>query len=131
MAYKRAEADYQEAHRQICALEEQIVKALTGENSIDVSIINSMMPKYRSKFETAKTDMEDAREKLEMENETNRTAVRQVKELREWAAAFDKANKETRHMILARLIDRVEVGTGYRITIKFKITFEQFMGKTA
>ena len=131
VAYKRAEADYQEAHRQICALEEQIVKALTGENSIDVSIINSMMPKYRSKFETAKTDMEDAREKLEMENETNRTAVRQVKELREWAAAFDKANKETRHMILARLIDRVEVGTGYRITIKFKITFEQFMGKTA
>lgn len=131
VAYKKAEADYQEAHRQIAALEEQTVKALTGENSIDISIINSMMPKYQAKFEKAKADMETAKVKLNEEKETNRTAVRQVKDLREWAEAFDKANKETRHMILARLIDRVEVGAGYHVTIKFKITYEQFMGRSA
>ena len=52
-------------------------------------------------------------------------------DLIEWADLFDKANKETRHMILARLIERVEVGAGYKVTVKFKITYEQFLGIAA
>jgi hypothetical protein len=33
VAYKQAEADYFEAHKQIEALEEQTIKYLTGENT--------------------------------------------------------------------------------------------------
>ena len=33
VAYKQAEADYFEAHKQIEALEEQTIKNLTGENT--------------------------------------------------------------------------------------------------
>ena len=33
-------------------------------------------------------------------------------------------------MIIARLIDRVEVGKGYKVHIQFKISIEQFLGKT-
>jgi hypothetical protein len=34
-------------------------------------------------------------------------------------------------MILSRLIDRVEVGSGYKIQIHFKVAYEQFIAKTA
>lgn len=68
---------------------------------------------------------------MDFSNCFNRSAVTQVSNLFEWAELFDEANKETRHMILARLIERVEVGTGYNVTIKFKITYEQFLGTVA
>ncbi len=131
VAFKQAEADFQQAHKEITALEEQTIKALTGENSIDVSIINSMMPKYREKLDTAQRRMEEAKASMKKEEETNRTAVTQVSNLIEWADMFEEANKETRHMILARLIERVEVGAGYKVTVKFKITYEQFLGSAA
>ena len=130
-AFKQAEADFQQAHKEITALEEQTIKALTGENSIDVSIINAMMPKYKEKRDAAQRRLEEAKANMEREEATNRAAVTQVSNLIEWADLFDKANKETRHMILARLIDRVEVGSGYKVTVKFKITYEQFLGTAA
>ena len=34
-------------------------------------------------------------------------------------------------MILARLINRVEVGRGYKLKIVFHLTYQQFMGMTA
>ena len=68
---------------------------------------------------------------MEKEEATNREAVMQVSNVIKWADIFDEANKETRHMILARLINRVEVGAGYKIMVKFKITYEQFLGLAA
>ncbi len=35
------------------ALEDQTMKFLTGENTVDISIVNAMMPKYKEKMETA------------------------------------------------------------------------------
>ena len=131
VAYKQADEDYQQARREIAALEEQTIKALTGENSVDISIINTMIPKYREKLEAAHQSMEEAKTNMEREEATNRTAVRQVSDLITWADTFDEASKEVRHMILARLIDRVEVFAGYQVTVKFKITYEQFLGKAA
>ena len=90
-----------------------------------------MMPKYREKRDAAQHRLEEAKANMEKEEATNRTAVTQVSNLIEWADLFDKANKETRHMILARLIERVEVGAGYKVTVKFKITYEQFLGTAA
>ena len=52
-------------------------------------------------------------------------------ELLSWSACFDYANTETKHMILSRLFDRVEVGSGYKIQIHFKVAYEQFIEKTA
>lgn len=131
VAFKQAETDFQQAHREITALEEQTIKALTGENSIDVSIINTMMPKYREKRDAAQRRMKEAKADMEKEEATNREAVMQVSNVIKWADIFDEANKETRHMILARLINRVEVGAGYKIMVKFKITYEQFLGIAA
>ena len=44
---------------------------------------------------------------------------------------FDSAANETKHMIICYLIDRVEVGRGYQITIHFKLTADQFFGTIA
>lgn len=131
MAYRQAEQDYFEAHKQITALEERAIKALTGENSLDISIVNSMMPKYREKMEQAQRRMEDAKAKMEQEKEQSKEARREIGELVSWAEAFDDAEPETRRMIIARLVERIDIGADYSISIRFRISMKQYTGDVA
>ena len=123
VAYRQAEQDYFEAHKQITALEEQAIKALTGENSLDISIVNSMMPKYREKMEQAA--------KMEHEKEQSKEARREIGDLVSWAEAFDEAEPETRRMIIARLVERIDIGADYSISIRFRISMKQYTGDVA
>ncbi len=129
--YKQAEQDFFEAHKQITALEEQAMKYLTGENSLDIAIVNAMMPKYREKFHNAQSRMDEVKQKTDEEKETSRAAAQEVNDLISWADAFDEANIETKHMIIARLIERIDVGRDYDIQIKFRISVEQYTGTAA
>lgn len=131
VAYRQAEQDYFEAHKQITALEEQAIKSLTGENSLDISIVNSMMPKYKEKMEQAQRRMEDAKAKMEKEKAQSEEARREIGELVSWADAFDEADFETRKMIIARLVERIDVGADYSISIRFRISVKQYTGEVA
>ena len=129
VAFKQAEKDFENSQKQVTALEEEAVKALTGESQLDLTIVNQMLLKHRAKLESAQQIMEDAKHKLEQEKATAKETQSQVEELLSWAECFDKADISTRHMIIARLIDRVEVHTGYKVHIRFKISLKQFLGQ--
>lgn len=45
------------------------------------------------------------------------------------AQCFDKADIGTKHLIVSRLIERVDVSTGYKVHIKFKVSLKQFLGQ--
>ena len=105
------------------------MKALTGESQLDLSVVNSMLVKHRSKLETAQRAMEDAKTHMEAEKENAKATKTQIDELLSWAECFDKADIGTKHLIVARLIERIEVKTGYKVHIKFKISLKQFLGQ--
>ena len=45
----------------------------------------------------------------------------------DWSKIYDTANIETQKMIVAQLIERVDVFRGYELKIKFAISVEQFL----
>lgn len=104
---------------------------MTGESQLNLSIVNQMLMKHRAKLEVAQRTMDDAKAQMEEEQMNAKETKTQIDELFSWAECFDAANIETKHMIVARLIDRVEVGRGYKIHIKFKISIDQFLGQGA
>ena len=55
----------------------------------------------------------------------------EVGELLSWAEYFCKADIGTKHMIKARLIERVELRADIRRHIKFRISLDQYLGKTS
>ena len=122
-----AKSDVTHIHKQMNALEDQAMKFLTGENTVDISIVNSMMPKYKEKLETAQRRMEEAKARMEKEKEAARDATQEVADLLSWADTFDEANAETKHMIIARLVERIEINHDYEVEIKFRISVEQYM----
>ena len=50
---KQTEKEYENAQKQVTVLEEEAVKALTGESALDLSIINTMIIKHRAKRDAA------------------------------------------------------------------------------
>ena len=48
-----------------------------------------------------------------------------------WVERYDKATVEAKHMIIAALVDRIEIGENYEVHIQFKVSAEQFIRQTA
>ncbi|MBR1711730.1 MAG: hypothetical protein IJ719_23395 [Clostridia bacterium] len=124
VAYKQAQKDFENAQKQVATLEEEAVKALTGESQLDLSIVNQMLQKHRAKLEASQKAMEEAQTRMQEERENAKATKAQVDELLSWAECFDKADIGTKHMIVSRLIERVDVITGYKVHIKFKISLK-------
>ena len=129
VAFKQAQKDFENAEKQVTALEEEAVKALTGESQLDLSVVNSMLVKHRAKLEAAHTAMEEAQTRMQAEKENAKETKAQIDELLSWAECFEKADIGTKHLIVARLVERVDVSTGYKVHIKFRISLKQFLGQ--
>lgn len=81
IAFKQAEKDFENAQKQVTALAEEAVKALTGDSQLDPGVGNSMLVKHRAKLETAQRAMEDARTRMEAEKENAKATKAQIDEL--------------------------------------------------
>ena len=129
IAYNQAEREFENTQKQVSALEEETVKALTGESQLDLAIVNQMLLKHRAKLEAAQQTMEDAKVRMETEKANAMETKAQIDELLSWAECFDAADIGTKHMIVSRLINRIEVSSGYKVHIVFRISIEQFLGQ--
>ena len=49
----------------------------------------------------------------------------------EWADSYDLMQQDEKKMVLAHLIERIEVRRGYYITVKFYVALEDFQKKAA
>ena len=127
-AYEEAEAEYDKAHREMSALEDEAMKALMGTSQLDASLINAMLPKCRARLDGAKTRMDAAREKLEQEKASFANQSKQYQQYLSWADAFDQTNPATKRMIISQLIERIDVGRNNQIHIQFRLSVRQYWG---
>lgn len=112
-------------------MEDQAIKALTGENQLDLGIVNSMLVKHKAKMETALVAMEDAESQINAAERNTRATKSEIDEIRNWAEHYDEISVEAKHMVISRLVDRIEVGKGYTVNIRMKVAMEQLIEKTA
>ena len=86
-------------------------------------IISFSEQDFKKKPETAQRRMEEAKAKMEKEKDAAQTATQEVTDLLSWADTFDEA----KHMIIARLVERIEINHDYEVEIKFRISVDQYM----
>ena len=126
-AIKGAQPAMGKAAKAVAALEEEAIKALTDENQLDLAIINQLMPKQKAAYEQARQEYE--RILLENQAEEDRMVAKrlQINKTFAWAAMFDDAYREAKQMIISQIVERVDVGRDYQISVKMKLTVEQCM----
>ena len=129
VAYQQALSELEKTQKQVSALEAEAVKALTGESQLDLSVVNGMLLKLRAKQDAENRAVEEAKERVEADAKNRKATEAQVDQLLTWAEKYDEASFEAKHLIIAALVDRVEVNKDYEIKIHFKVSAEQFLGK--
>ena len=130
-ALEKAEAALKKAQSEMTALEEEAVKALTGESKMDLNFINSLIPKRRANLEKAMAETDRIRAEIENDAKMQEIHLREIKMIRTWAETFEAASLETKRTIIAALIEKVVVSDDYTLDIHFRISAEQYLGKVA
>ena len=122
-----AAAAVDKAAKAVAALEDQAIKALTGESQLDLGIVNQLMPKQKAALEAAREEYQRILLVNQAEEETLEAKRLQARKMAEWGQLFEDAPEAQKRMILAEIIDRIEVRRGYQVTIRFKLTARQFL----
>lgn len=83
----------------------------------------------------AEADLNQTRQeyaKALQQAEDERELARQVRDYYKqfcgWAEEFELAPLARKRVILSQLLDRVELGKGYKVTLHLKLTYRQFLG---
>ncbi len=127
--YKQAMSEFEKTQNQVSALEAEVVKALTGESQLDLSVVNGMLVKLRGKLEKEADAMEQAKARMDEDKKNRKVTEAKVGQLLNWAEKYDEASFEQKHLIIAALVERIEVKRNYEIHIKFKVSAEQFLAQ--
>ena len=107
--------------------EGEILKCLDGTSNFTEDMIAKQIRRYQQELDDAKAEyaaLQNARLNEAAEIRKLRTYY---DEFRGWAEEFDAAPLEIKRMILSQLIERVEVGRKYQVTIKLNMEYQQFL----
>ena len=117
--FVKATQDYENVKAKLMAV-------IRGESSLPESVLSDMA-------EDAKKKMMKASEKVSALNAEVRRSDERVEEIRKsyqrvlsWSEMFDNSDMAVKKMVAGYLIKRIEVYSGYRLHIEFKINFDQF-----
>ena len=89
------------------------------------------MPKQKAALESARGEYQRILLVNQAEEEALKAKRLQAQKLAEWGQLFDSAPLAQMQMILAEIINRIEVGRGYSVWVKFKLTARQFIEPNA
>lgn len=124
---KRAQREYQKAEKELQGLKQEVVKAVTGNSAFPVELLSSLVQEAEQKCATLKLSYEEARQNVEQSETVMQELQVKYDQFIDWSNVYDTANIETQKMIVAQLIERVDVFRGYELKIKFVISVEQFL----
>ena len=122
--YKSAERDYLKISADLAELKAEVLNAIRGKSKFTSELLNELI----SETEKHLTEIELTRNnaKQEVDNCKHRMVEMQAKydEVISWTELYEAADLSAKKMIIANLINRIEVGTNYSIHIDFNIDLE-------
>lgn len=124
--YRKAKADLAKAQKNLDALKAEVIKSITGESSFSTTLLSDMVLEAEAKLRDATAAYSAATINYEDGSSMMESIKDEYTNLIEWASIYDTASHESKKMIVACLINRVEVYRDYKIHIDFNIDFEQF-----
>ena len=117
--FAKATQDYEDIKAKLMAV-------IRGESNLPESVLSDMA-------EDAKQKMMKASEKVSALNAEVCQSDERAEEIRKsyqrvlsWSEMFDSSDMAVKKMVAGYIIKRLEVYSGYRLHIEFKINFEQF-----
>ena len=107
--------------------EAEVLRCLDGTSGFSQEMLSRLIAKAEVGLRTARQEYAEVLQ----ETADSRELVRKIKECYRqfcgWAEEFELAPLARKRMILSELLEKVEVGKGYQVTVHVKLTYKQFM----
>jgi len=124
--FKTAQRDYTKAAADLAELKNEVIKSIRGESKFSPELLNELITQTESKLAEVVVVRDTARH--ELDRCKFRIEEMQVKydEVISWTELYDVADLAAKKMIVANLINRIEVGTDYQIHIDLNIDLAHY-----
>ena len=121
-----AEKKIQAARHKQQRYEEEIVRCLGGQSAFAEATLARLIQQAEAEVQQAKNEYAEL-----LKDNSGRATVQQIRkyydEFLGWANEFDLASIPRKRTILAHLLEKVEVGKGYRVRIVVRGSYRQFL----
>ncbi len=106
---KKVKRDYEKAEQNLQTLKDEVVKSLTGESAFEPNILDMAIRGQEEKCAELRRAMAHAEEEAAKSQATAEHIAKQYDEILEWAQLYDNCNISMKKVIVANMIDRVDV----------------------
>ena len=124
---RKAQKDYEKAEKDLQRLKSEIVNALTGASAFSPELLNNVIQEQSQRCEELRTALNEAEKDYAESDSQLEVRSQQYDDLLEWSAAYETASMSAKKVIVARMIERVDVYRGYELKLKLNISVEQFL----
>jgi len=124
--YKAAQREHTRAVADLVELKSEVIKAIRGDSKFSPELLNELITEADKNLSEIEAVRNEA--KQELDGCKYRIEEMQVKydEVISWTELYDAADWAAKKMIVANLINRIEVGIDYQIHIDLNIDLEHF-----
>jgi len=124
--YKTAQRKYTKAAADLAELKAEVVKAIRGQSKFTPELLNGLITEGEKELAAHEAARNTAKQELDGCKHRMTEMQAQYDEVISWTELYDAADLPAKKMIVANLINRVEVSTDYKVHIDFNIDLSHF-----
>ena len=128
---KRCEGELKQLQAKREAIEKEIINCLMGESKLTADVLNPMLNDIRDRITIMEKVTADLQKQKDNEENHVKFLSSQYQSIMEWADTYDLMQRDEKKMVLAHLIERIEVRRDYYISVTFYVALEDFRRETA
>ena len=123
---KKLEMELLKNREQLEKLQLEIGKALTGDSFYSPEDLSQAIQTLKGRTADAEMKLAGLRTEEKQKKQGVDMVTPAYNRFKSWAEEFDTASLEQKKMIACQLFDRIEIGKGYKISVRMNITYQQF-----
>jgi DNA invertase Pin-like site-specific DNA recombinase len=124
--YKAAQREYTKAAADLAELKAEVLKAIRGESKFTPELLNELITEAEKGLAAIEAARNTAKQELDSCKHRMTEMQAQYDEVISWTELYDAADFAAKKMIIANLINRIEVSTDYKVHIDFNIDLSHF-----
>ena len=128
---RRCQGELERLNAKREAIEKEIISCLMGESKMTTDVLNPMLNDIRDEIESTEKVLSGLQKEKEDEDNHLRFLSSQYQNIMEWADTYDLMQQNEKRMVLAHLIEKIEVKRDYYLSVTFYVALEDFRRESA
>ena len=124
--YKAAQRKYTKATSELAELKAEVIKAIRGKSKFTPELLNDLIMESENELAEIEAVRNTAKQALDSCKQHIEEMQVKYDEVITWTELYDTADLAAKKMIVANLINRIDVGKDFNIHIDFNIDLSHF-----